>query len=311
MGTISSIANLVNGCAGGTVSTGKLGCNVQFGEPRHLIGLKAGLEILATETFDQAFINGLIQAGNAVPLIGASSFEDMSSEDSVFTYSSGVELQNLEGLPKYKLTFDEGHQFYKEMSKLKGFKNLDFIIGDNEGNWKLVKKSNGNYKGFSAGQVLPMMVKNKVSGGDIESKAITVQLTNRLEYDTNYDILLRSNLDNDPEDFNGVNAVSLAFSVVPSNLDTSLVISTLLDADRKTVVEGMIVSDFLVTVDGATITPSLLTEVNGVYTLTIAALATAEVLTVQLYDSSANKDVIISASGDLFRSNTLNATVIV
>ena len=310
MGTISSIANLVNGCAGGTVSTGKLGCNVQFGEPRHIIGLKAGLEILATETFDQAFINGLVQAGNAVPLIGASSFEDMSSEDSMFTYSSGVELQNLDGLPKYKLTFDEGHQFYKEMSKLKGFKNLDFIIGDNEGNWKLVKKSNGNYKGFSAGQVLPMMTKSKVSGGDIESKSITVQLTNRLEYDTNYDILLRANLDNDPEDFNGVNAVGLSFDVIPTNADTTLVVSSLLSADMKTPVEGLDENDFLVTVDGATASVTA-TESNGVYTLTLTAIATGELITVQLYDSSVNKNVIISDSGATFRSNELTATVIV
>lgn len=310
MATISSIANLVNGCAGGTVSTGKLGCNVQFGEPRHLIGLKAGLEIDASAEFNQAFINSLVQAGNAVPLIGASSFEDMSSEDSVFTYSSGIELQNLDGLPKYKLTFDEGHQFYKEMSKLKGFKNLDFIIGDNEGNWKLVKKSNGNYKGFAAGQVLPMATKHKVSGGDIESKSITVQLLSRLETDTNYDILLRANLENDPEDFNGVNAVSIAFDVVPSDADTSLVVSTLLDADRKTVVEGLAKENFLVTVDGATATIATATEVNGVYTLAIPAIATAEVLTVQLYDSSVNKNVIISDSGATFRSNILNATVI-
>lgn len=310
MGTIGSIANMVNGCAGGTVSTGKLGCNIQFGEPRHLIGLKADYEIDADKTFNQAYINSLVQLGIAIPLIGASAFEDMSSEDSMFTYSSGVELQNLDGLPKYKLTFDEGHQFYKEISKLKGFKNLDFIIGDNEGNWKLVKKSNGNYKGFSAGQVLPMMTKNKVSGGDIESKSITVQLINRLEYDTNYDILLRANLENDPEDFNGVNAVTLAFDVIPSDGDTTLVVSTLLDADRKTIVEGLELTDFLVTVDGATATIASATEVSGVYTLTIPAIATSDVLTVQLYDSSVNKNVIISASGTTFRSNILNATVI-
>lgn len=310
MATIASIANVVNSCAGGDVSTGKLGCNVQFGEPRHLIGLKSGYEIEASEEFNQAYINSLVQLGIAVPLIGASSFEDMSSEDSMFTYSSGIELQNLDGLPKYKLTFDEGHQFYKEISKLKGFKNLDFIIGDNEGNWKLVKKSNGNYKGFAAGQVLPMMVKNKVSGGDIESKAITVQFTNRKEWDVDYDILLRANLENDPEDFNGVNAVTIAFDVVPSDADTSLVVSTILDADRKTVVEGLIKDNFLVTVDGATATISTATEVNGVYTLAIPAIATAEVVTAQLYDSSVNKNVIITSSGVTFRSNILNATVI-
>ena len=310
MATINEIASLAGNCAGSDVSTGKLGCNIQFGEPRHAIGLKAGYEISASEDFNQAYINSLIQLGVAIPLIGASAFEDMSGEDSVFTYSSGIELQNLDGLPKYKLTFDEGHQFYKELSKLKGFKNLDFILGDNEGNWKMVKKSNGNYKGFAAGQVLPMMVKNKVSGGDIESKSVTIQFTNRKEWDIDYDILLRDNLENDPEDFNGVNAVTLAFDVVPSDADTTLTVSSILDADRKTPVEGLDENDFLVTVNDATVVISSVTEVNGIYTITIPSISLAEVVKVQLYDSSVNKNIIISTAGDTFRSNILDATVI-
>ena len=120
---------------------------------------------------------------------------------------------------------------------------------------------------------------------------------------------MRANLDNDPEDYNGVNAVTLAFDVVPSDADTTLVVSTVLDADMKTVVEGLDENDFLVTVDGATESTTS-SESNGVYTLTLTALATAGVITVQLYDSSVNKNVVISDSGATFRSNELEATVI-
>lgn len=310
MAAINEIANKVNSCSGGDVSTGKLGCNIEFSTPEHLIGLKSGLIIPAETVFNQAYVNSLVQEGKAIPLTGADVFEDMSGEDSMFTASSGVEKLSLKGLPKYKLTYYEGHQFYKELAKLTGFKNLDFLIGDSEGNWKLVKTAIGDYKGFSAGMVLAEMTKAKVKGGDPESKSLIVQFLSRREWDESYDILLRDNLENDPEDFQGVNAVTLSFDVVPGNLDTTLVVSTLLDADNSTTIEGLAIGDFLVTNDGVTITPSLISEANGVYTLTVAALETADVITVQLYDSSANKNIIILSSGYTFRSNVLSATVI-
>jgi hypothetical protein len=310
MAAIGEIANKVNNCSGKDVNTGKLGCNIQFGEPRHLIGLKAGTIIPATTNFNQEYINTLVQAGVAVPLIGASAFEPLSSEDSMFTYSSGIEIQNLQGYAKYRLTFDSGHHYYKELAKLKGFKNLDFIIGDNEGNWRLVLRSDGDYKGFQAGMVLPEITKDRVSGGDPESKSLVVQFISRREWDEDYDILLRDNLDNDPEDFQGVNAVDLAYDVVPSDTDTTLVVSAVLESDKTTKVEGLDENDFLVTVDSVTAVISGVVEVDGVYTITIPALATAEVVDVRLYDSSVNKDVIIEPSGVTYRSNILSATVV-
>ena len=306
---ISDIANKVNSCSGGNADTGRLGCNIEFGTPLHLIGLKRGTVIPASSDFDLAYINGLVQQGIAIPLTGADVFESLSGEDTMFTASSGVEKLNLKGLPKYKLTYYAGHQFYKEIAKLEGFKNLDFLIGDHEGNWKLVMRSDGDYKGFAAGMVLPEMTKERVQGGDPESKSIIVQFLSRKEWDENYDVLLRENLTNEPEEFQGVNPVSLAFDVAPSNTDTTLVISTLLDADNSTVVEGLDENDFLVTADGSTVTISGSSEASGVYTLTVPAISSGEVLTVQLFDSSANKNVIIESSGATYRSQVLSATV--
>ena len=307
---LSDIANKVNSCSGGSASTGRLGCNIEFGTPLHLIGLKAGTIIPASSDLDLAYINGLVQSGVAIPLTGADVFEPLSGEDTMFTASSGVEKLNLKGLPKYKLTYYASHQFYKEIAKLEGFKNLDFLIGDHEGNWKLVKRSDGDYAGFSAGMVLPEMTKERVQGGDPESKSIIVQFLSRKEWDENYDIFLRENLSNDPEEFQGVNPVTLAFDVAPSDTDTTLVVSTVLDADGTTVVEGLDENDFLVTADGATVAISASAEVNGVYTLTVPAISAGEVIAVQLYDSSANKNVIIQTSGYTYRSNVLTATVV-
>ena len=114
------IVNIANKIACGgtdTANTGKLGCLSLFGTPTNALLLRKGTKIPATTTFNVAYLTPLIQQGTIVPLIGASSFEDVSSEDAYSTNASGVKRLNLKGLPEYKLMFEEGHEFYRQMNK--------------------------------------------------------------------------------------------------------------------------------------------------------------------------------------------------
>lgn len=305
---LSTIIDKNSGCGGGAANTGKLGCKIEFSTPLHFIGLLAGTVIPANTDFNKAYIQGLIQAGTAIPLIGADAFEPMHAEDAVNTNTAGIERVTLKGLPKYKVTYQEGSAFYKELAKLTTFKNLDFIIGDSEGNWKMVLLSNGDFKGFRAGQVNALMTSDRTQGGESENKPLTIQFLSRLEWDKNYGIVTRANVDFDPEDITGVNGVKLTFNEAPANLDTTLKIVAKLASDNNTLVTGLVTANFLVKVDGATVVATAV-EASGVYTLTLPALATADVVTVDLYDSVANKDIVLS--GDiLYRSETITATVI-
>ncbi|MCP5078141.1 MAG: hypothetical protein GY951_08820, partial [Psychromonas sp.] len=217
---------------------------------------------------------------------------------------------NLKGLPEYKLMFEEGHEFYRELAKLEGYKNFDFVIGDDEGNWMLATKSSGDYQGFTAGHQTPELTKRKVPGGDSESKSFLVQFLDRLQWDKNYAILHQAELDFSPSDVPSVNGVTLAFDVVPSDTDTTLTVSAVLSGDQSTAVEGLAVANFVYTVDGATVVPSGISETSaGVYELTVAAVATAEVLVLDLWDGSLNVDVT-DLSGVLYRSDSITATVI-
>jgi hypothetical protein len=309
MSTISSIADKNISSGGVSANTGKLGNDVSLKTPLHLIGLKSGFKIPAATTFDLAYINGLIQAGSAIPLIGADSFEPISAEDSYSTNAAGIKRINLKGLPEYKLTFEEGHAFYKELSKIESFKALDFIIGYEGDNWRMVENSDGTYSGFTAGHVTPEMSKEAVQGGNAESKSLVVQFLNRKQWDTNYITLTRDNLDFDALDVTGINAVELAFTAIPSNLDTTITLSAVLDADRSTNVSGLLTSDFRVKVNGV-VTATTFVEAGNVYTGTLASLATSDVVIVDLYDSSASSDVVINSSV-LYRSNAVTETVIV
>jgi|TARA_R110000764_G_scaffold11927_2_gene35416 hypothetical protein len=307
------IVNIANKIACGgtdTANTGKLGCLSLFGTPTNALLLRKGTKIPATTTFNVAYLTPLIQQGTIVPLIGASSFEDVSSEDAYSTNASGVKRLNLKGLPEYKLMFEEGHEFYRQMNKLQSFKGWDLIIGDESGNWILSTNADGSFGGFTAGHITPELTKRKVQGGDSEMKSVLIQFTNRLQWDVNYAVLNADQLDFYAEDVPTVNGVDLDFTVAPSNSDTTLSVTALLNSDHDTKVIGLLAANFILKVNGATVVPSVTENPNGTYVLTISSISTGDLLSLGLWDSSLNVDVT-DLTNILYRATPLlTATVV-
>jgi hypothetical protein len=307
--SLQSIADKKLSCGGTNADTGTLGCQIEWGTPLHVIGIQRGFVIPKATVWNKTYIDTQIQAGKFIPLIGAESFENESSEDQVTTNSRGVERLNTLGLPKYKFGFEEGHEFYKEMAKLTSFKSLDFIFADEEGNWRLAVDSAGDYKGFTAGQTIAMLTNTKTLGGDPESKALSIQLLDRNQWDKNYVFALRDQLDFAPEEIDGVNGVLMSFDGIPADLATTFDFDAVLSSDGTTPVEGLVLADMLYEVDGVTAVPTLLVENSpGKYTLTVPALATGEVLGIGTYDASALSSVVING-GTLYRAATVTETV--
>lgn len=296
-------------CSGtsGGANTGKLGCLSLFGSPAHLIALQRGTTILATDDFNQAYLLDLVQRGIAIPLLDATGFEDVSSEDSYSTNARGIKRLNIKGLPEYKLTFEEGHEFYRELAKLESFKSYDYIIGDTDGNWMLVKKSDGNFQGFSGGHTTPELTKRKVEGGEAESKALLIQFIDRLQWDQGYEILHAEDLDFTPSEVPVVNGTEIKYNTVPGASDTVLDVSVVLASDRNTIVEGLVSGDFVVTKNGATAAHSGVVEgTPGNYQITLsAALAASDVIKVDHFDGTANS-VVAESAGVLYRNSYTN-----
>jgi len=307
------IVNIANKIACGgtdTANTGKLGCLSLFGTPTNALLLRKGTKIPATTTFNVAYLTPLIQKGTIVPLIGASSFEDVSSEDAYSTNASGVKRLNLKGLPEYKLMFEEGHEFYRQMNKLQSFKGWDLIIGDEAGNWILSTNADGSFGGFTAGHITPELTKRKVQGGDSEMKSLLIQFTNRLQWDVNYAVLNAGQLDFYAEDVPTVNGVDLEFTVAPSNSDTTLSVTALLNSDHDTKVIGLLAGNFILKVNGATVVPTVNETPDGTYVLTISSISTGDVVSLGLWDASLNVDVT-DLTNILYRATPLlTATVV-
>lgn len=299
--TIEQIADKNISCGGVDVNTGKLGCQATFDTPLHALALRKGFVIPKSTIFDKTYIDTQIQLGNFIPLIEADSFEELSSEDSMNTNARGVERLSVYGLPKYKLTFQEGHEFYKQIARLTSFKSLDLIFGDEEGNWKLAVTSSGDFKGFSCGQVLSMLTKTKVQGGDAESKSVTFQMLDRIEWDINYAILGRSTLTFSPSEIDGINGVFIYVSPIKA-ADTKLKAKIVLAADKVTPAQGWEASNFIVTADGTKLTPSpaVVEVLPGEYEFTITAQAVGKKIVVSTYDDLVKAQAIL-LEGVLYR----------
>lgn len=308
MAALIDIMSKVENCGGSEVNTGKLGCLQFFGTPLSIIRTKIGFVIPKETELNLAYLETQVQNGNLSPIMEASAFEDVSGSDTFSTSASGVERLNLKGLPKYKLTYEEGHEFYRQMYKLSSFKSGGAILIDEEGRWLFGVNSDGDYVGMSLGQVNAEMRKTKVQGGDAESKSITMQFIDRYQWDYSYGIVERESLGFSPLEVPTVNGVKLDYADIPVALATTIKIKAVLASDNKSVVEGLVAANFLVTKAGTTEVPSASVESPaGTYTLTVTALAAGTVL-VDLYDSALNLNVVINSSV-LYRSDAVSIVV--
>lgn len=309
MAALIDIMSKLENCGGAEANTGRLGCLQAFGTPLSVILTKSGFVIPKETELNIAYLEAQVQNGNLIPVMEASSFEDVSGEDAYSTNAAGIERLNLKGLPKYKFTFEEGHEFYRQMYKLSSYKSKGAILIDDDGKWLFGVNADGDYVGLTLGQVTSEMRKTKVQGGDAESKSLTMQFLDRYQWDYSYGIVERSELGFSPSEVPTINGAKLDFAAIPASLDTTISVKVTLASDNNSVVEGLLPADFLVVNAGATKAVSAAVESPaGTYALTVTALA-AGALSVDLFDSTLNLNVILNG-GVLYRSDVASITIV-
>lgn len=308
--SIASIASkkACNGSGLG-VNTGKLGCLSLFGTPAHLLLFPAGYIIPAETVINDAWLRPLIQKGTVIPLIDASAFEDVSGTDNYSTNTKGRKRLNLKGLPEYRLTFEEGHEFYREISKLESYKSKDAWIGDTEGNWMVVKRSDGDFGAFTGGHLTPELTKRQVEGGDAEMKSVLMQFLNRIEWDRQYEILHAEELPFTPQEVPQINGVVLIPEAIPADTGTTITFDVVLASDNDTVVEGLATADFVFKVDGATVTMAVVENTPGNYTGTFVAVSTGDAIEIDTLHGATNSNVA-NSNGVLYRAIETIAEVV-
>ena len=309
MATFGSIKNKIN-CSITALGTGTKNCAFEIKLINGIYAIKRNTTIADGDTFDKTYLQGLVQAGKAIPLINAIGFVDNSADDTIQETQSGVKIKANLGRYEFQLEYKKGEYFNKALSSLDSFGAYDIIIVDEAGSFLMTENKSGLAKGFKAGLFSPE--KRKFNDATVATtKMLTFQLLDRGEFDDRLVWLDASELDFSPDEVDGINDITASYNVAPSDTDTTVIVDLVSAADSQTALEGLVDADFLVTVDGVTTATTWVESatVPGRYTGTLAALATNEVVIVQLYDSSANKNVIIK-DDCLYRSNALTATVV-
>lgn len=290
MAALNTIYNLVECGLGSILGTGTLGCKQILKKTTSIWITPQGFKYDGTATLNETYAQLEQAKGNLVVLKGIKTFTDNSSEDVIQTYDDGTKQVTTLGLYEFSATFINGLAFHAALHSLNSFGSYDITFVDREGNLLGTKASDGSLKGFSVGmlQGMKLTFPTDTTG---QSEGIGFQFTERIELDTNYVYIDQDQLGAfTPNTLDGVNEVELT-GAVPANLATTWAV-TARSKQNQNLWTGALTGDFQLKRDGV-VEAQTVVEASGVYTFTVAAIATGEVWTIDLYDTPNTRDIIL------------------
>lgn len=307
---ISQILDLVSCGLSSFLGTGTRYCKFDFKTPEAIILLPKGFSIPATQDFNLEYVNQLVQQGNAIILNGVSDFADATPENTFGTRAAtGEQYLTLKNPYMWTFTFDNGLYFHKALAMLESNKQFDIILVDTKGDMLLAKNADGSARGLDLG----LLSNGRYLIGNENTETITVQV-NRNDFDRNVAWITNENLDFQARDLEGYNDAFIVLDA-PATGATSITWRQTIQAngDKGINFQGTTADDYLFTVAGATrvltaVTPVLGStgDMTGTFT---PALTTGQVLTLQLFDSAENANVILTDFGK-WKSNVATTVTV-
>jgi hypothetical protein len=297
--------NVLDCSSSDVVGTGLAGCRIDR-KRVVAIGLLSKGTVLSG-LVDKAYIQNLQQLGKLIYLKGVITFADNTPDPTIITREGSGFKTLVSELPyEYLATFDNGQNFQKALKSLSGNGNYDLILWDVDDVMWLTQGLSGDVKGFALG----MHNSGKYVGNDgtnAASQTLMLQLTERSEVDERMSFLTPTDFTSN--DLDGINDVKITIDPIV-NASTAIVFSPYL-IDGSHLVEGLTLADVRVTKNGVILVPSSLSYITneGKVTLTVSANTSADIITVQLFDASLVKSVILSPADVLYKSNKATSVV--
>jgi len=306
------IVNSVMCGAGDVLGTGTKNCKQDIKRVTTIALIERGYTFADGDIDTLAGVRLLQQKGKAIILNGVVEIADNTADDNIITRTgSGEKIVAGKNPYEYTVTFDNGLAYHKALTTLSSYRGYDIIFFDSKGDVFFTQTKAGLYKGFTLGMFEngKYMMSN---GADAASQSVSFQMINRLEFDERVSWIVSDNLDyNAQEDLDGYNDVNIVLTA-PSDASTVLdiVVSTLSD-NHKVSIDGLDISDFVVTVNGSSVSLDVLdSNGNGVYGVNLTApLSTSDVVTISLFDSAINS-YIVDVDGILYKSNIATTVVV-
>ena len=308
MSTVLELINRGSCGAGAVLGTGsKKSCLKQLTAARSLWAFAPGFGLSGTLT--KTSVQLLQAQGLLIVLTGVNTFEENGDGDNIETLDDTTQIVTNQGKYKFMSTFTNGLDFHAALQTMNGFGNWNFSIVTSRGDIFGTLGSGDIFTGFDTG----MVQAEKLQFGTTQAgqkEGISFQFLDRAEVDSDWAMIERANLDFDPRKIEGINECTVSYEAAPQDTDTTVQVKVTLQ-DNKTPVSGLDHQDFTRIYDGTTSNPTAAAEVgvSGVYNLTVAAVATGKVETIELYDAANNRDVVLHAE-DLYQSSTGTTTAV-
>lgn len=264
-------------------------CIIQEGRLTGKILVPKGWAIdLTSDTFNLEYVNGQIQLGNFIPILGAVEATSATPESTTEEYQGGVKSVVRNGLPEYTFKYLKGGwKFSSALHTYNSFQAYDVLFVFSSGS--IAGATNGTtFSGFDLGMMNTgtyMFTDGSVSS----SVSTTIQLINEVQF--NRDVAL---LDSSVLDFSVNTDISpITDIIITGRADVSenkVYFSPVFDVNQLTTLGGIAIANLKVTVDGVadTIVALSLTYTSSTkewsFTPT-ATITTSSAIIVELYDS--------------------------
>lgn len=309
MATLGSILNLLECGSAAILGTGTKGCKPFFKKATAIWFTPQGFTYDSSQTLNETYISLLQAQGNLIVLKGIRTFTDNTPDDTVEELEDGTKQLAKLGLYEFALQFINGLYFNAALHSMSSFGNYDATFIDRDGNILGTSDIDGKLKGFSVGMLQATKL-TWATDSTAQREGIMMQLTERAEIDTDFYFIQRVSLDFNPNLIDGINEVVLSYTAVPANAATTISVKAVLK-QSSAVFTGAVFGDFLHKIDNVTsaVTAGDDSATAGTYVLTVPALATNEVSTIELYDVANSREVIVVDS-DLYKSIIASATVV-
>lgn len=308
MALISAILNKVSCGLSELLGTGQKFCKFDFRTPTTIVLLQKGYKIPPETDFNLEYVQQLAQKGIAIIIDGVKGFTNNTPENTFGTYeATGEQYLTLKSPYMWQFTFNSGLYYYKALAKLESNGQYDILLFDTKGDMIGAMDNQGNLRGLDLGL---FSVGAYIIGND-NTETVTVQV-NRANFDNQVAWITNENLDfTASQDLDGYNDTTITL-VAPADAATTVLFSINATSNNKLVaLQGLAKTDLLYQVDGATVAITTLTAlpVAGNYSLTVPAVDTGDVITLQLFDSTLNANIIL-LEGAMYKSNVATTTVL-
>ena len=237
-----------------------------------------------TVDFDADYLRSLQKEGNLMILKDIVSIESQSTETQMTVDAKGFESVGIEGVYKWRITFNNTPWFQKQLKAIEGILHKRIELVDKRGTiFKTEGTTDDKSRGFKV-QHITRALQTLRSGTTAETQMIDVQLRNKEELD-DYPVVIDGGLlDRETKEIASIVQAQVYVADTPLAGDTEIYINAVYDQGSKGFISGLTsLGDFIVYINGVEDVRAIATDDGGEYTLaTGVAIAANDVITVSL-----------------------------